>query len=105
VTLQKEETAYFHCRHPEASHNFAATGVTTPRETKERGFEILKGKRNGKTTKYFLKKRLNLQHSLSGREKEFLFRHIHEISGFNPVLGKGSKYLRRKITQNRRIPN
>ncbi|MCO5383963.1 MAG: hypothetical protein NHB15_19410 [Methanosarcina barkeri] len=29
----------------------------------------------------------------------------YEISGFNPVLGKEMKYLRRKVIQNWEIPN
>jgi hypothetical protein len=83
-----------------------ATGVTTSREIKERGFEISERKKERENHKIIFKKEIKPATLPFWQRKGVLISTSeHEISGFTPVLGKGTKYLRRKITQNRRIPN
>jgi len=45
-----------------------------------------------------------LPHFLPGRGGELFSTEEYEISGFNPILGKETKSLRRKVTKNWEIP-
>ncbi|MCQ1536582.1 tRNA 5'-guanylyltransferase [Methanosarcina sp. KYL-1] len=110
VALQREEIPeYLHWRQLEAWRNCAASyGYYTLRNEGMGGEEaskFLKGKKESEIHELLFERGINLAALpawqrrgviVSGKE--------YEISGFNPVSGKETKSLRRKITQNWEIP-
>lgn len=111
VVLQKEEIpAYFHWRQLEAWRNFvAAWGYYTLRHEgidKTEASKCLKGKKEWEIHEMLFKKGINLATLPAWQRRGVLIsKEEYEISGFNPVLGKETRSLRRKVIQNWEIPN
>jgi tRNA(His) 5'-end guanylyltransferase len=111
VALQKEEIpAYFHWRQLEAWRNFvAAWGYYTLRSeglAKDEASKNLKGKKEWEIHEMLFERGINLATLPAWQRRGILiYTDEYEISGFNPILGKEMKSLRRKVTQNWEIPN
>jgi len=111
VALQKEEIpAYFHWRQLEAWRNFVASwGYYTLRNegmNKDEASKHLKGKKEWEIHEMLFERGINLATLPAWQRRGILIStEEHEISGFNPILGKETKSLRRKVTQNWDIPN
>jgi len=111
VVLQKEEIpTYFHWRQLEAWRNFvAAWGYYTLRNEgmdKAEASKYLKGKKEWEIHEMLFERGINLATLPAWQRRGVtIFKEEYEISGFNPVLGKETKSLRRKVTQNWEIPN
>lgn len=111
VVLQKDEiAAYFQWRQLEAWRNFvAAWGYYTLRDEgmdKSEASKRLKGKKEWEIHEMLFKKGINLAMLPAWQRRGVLiFTEEYEISGFNPILDKETKSLRRKVTQNWEIPN
>ncbi|MGB9941015.1 tRNA(His) guanylyltransferase Thg1 family protein [Methanosarcina sp.] len=110
VALQKEEIpAYFHWRQLEAWRNFvAAWGYYTLRNEgidKTEASKYLKGKKEWEIHEMLFERGINLATLPAWQRRGvIILREEYEISGFNPVLGKEVKSLRRKVIQNWEIP-
>jgi tRNA(His) guanylyltransferase len=111
VALQKEEIpAYFHWRQLEAWRNFvAAWGYYTLRSeglAKDEASKNLKGKKEWEIHEMLFERGINLATLPAWQRRGILiYTDEYEISGFNPILDKEMKSLRRKVTQNWEIPN
>jgi tRNA(His) 5'-end guanylyltransferase len=111
VILQKEEIpAYFHWRQLEAWRNFvAAWGYYTLRDEgidKTEASKYLKGKKEWEIHEMLFERGINLAALPAWQRRGVIIsKEEYEISGFNPVLGKETKSLRRKVIQNWEIPN
>jgi tRNA(His) guanylyltransferase len=111
VTLQKEDiSAYFHWRQLEAWRNFVMSwGYYTligEGMDKDEASRHLKGKKEWEIHEMLFGKGINLA-ALPAWQRRGIMIHTkeYEISGFNPIIGKDVKSLRRKISQNWEIPN
>jgi tRNA(His) guanylyltransferase len=111
VALQKEEIpAYFHWRQLEAWRNFVASwGYYTligEGMDKDEASGSLNGKKEWEIHEMLFGKGINLATLPAWQRRGILiYAKEYEISGFNPILGKEAKSLRRKVTQNWEIPN
>lgn len=111
IVLQKEEIpVYFHWRQLEAWRNFvSAWGYYTLRNegiNKIEAAKYLKGKKEWEIHEMLFKKGINLATLPAWQRRGIIIqKEEYEITGFNPVLGKETKSLRRRIIQNWEIPN
>jgi len=111
VVLQKEEIpAYFHWRQLEAWRNFvAAWGYYTLRDegiSKVEASKCLRGKKEWEIHEMLFERGINLATLPAWQRRGVIIsKEEYEISGFNPVLDKETKSLRRRVIQNWEIPN
>lgn len=111
VVLQKEEIpAYFHWRQLEAWRNFvAAWGYYTLRNegiSKIEASKCLRGKKEWEIHEMLFERGINLAKLPPWQRRGVIIsKEEYEISGFNPVLDKETKSLRRRVIQNWEIPN
>ena len=111
VVLQKEDIpAYFHWRQLEAWRNFvAAWGYYTLRNEgidKIEASKYLRGKKEWEIHEMLFDRGINLAALPAWQRRGVIIsKEEYEISGFNPVLGKETKSLRKRVTQNWEIPN
>ncbi len=111
VALQKEEIfAYFQWRQLEAWRNFvAAWGYYTLRNEgidKDEAAKYLKGKKEWEIHEMLFERGTNLATLPAWQRRGIIIsKEEYEISGFNPILSKETKSLRRKVTQNWEVPN
>jgi len=111
VVLQKEDIpAYFHWRQLEAWRNFvAAWGYYTLRHEgidKIKASKYLIGKKEWEVHEMLFKRGINLATLPAWQRRGVIIsKEKYEISGFNPVLEKETKSLRRRVIQNWEIPN
>jgi tRNA(His) guanylyltransferase len=110
VALQKEEIpAYFYLRQLEAWRNFVTSwGYYTLIDKgidKDEALKYLKGKKEWEIHEMLFERGINLA-TLPAWQRSGIIVSTkeYEISGFNPLIGKGTKSLRRKVTQNWDIP-
>jgi tRNA(His) guanylyltransferase len=111
IVLQKDEVpAYFHWRQLEAWRNFvAAWGYYTLRDEgvgKTEASKYLKGKKEWEIHEMLFERGINLATLPAWQRRGVIIsKEEYEISGFNPVLGKEARSLRRRVIQNWEIPN
>lgn len=111
VVLQKEEIpAYFHWRQLEAWRNFvAAWGYYTLRDegiSKIEASKCLRGKKEWEIHEMLFERGINLATLPAWQRRGVIIsKEEYEISGFNPILDKETKSLRRRVIQNWEIPN
>ncbi len=111
VALQKEEIpAYFHWRQLEAWRNFVASwGYYTLIDEgmkKDEASRYLKGKKEWEIHEILFERGINLARLPAWQRRGIIVStKEYEISGYNPILGKEVKSLRRKVIQNWEIPN
>lgn len=111
VVLQKEEIpAYFHWRQLEAWRNFvAAWGYYTLRNegiSKIEASKCLRGKKEWEIHEMLFERGINLATLPAWQRRGVIIsKEEYEISGFNPILDKETKSLRRRVIQNWEIPN
>ncbi|RXA20413.1 tRNA 5'-guanylyltransferase [Methanosarcina sp. MSH10X1] len=111
VVLQKEEIpAYFHWRQLEAWRNFVASwGYYTLRNegiNKTEASKYLKGKKEWEIHEMLFERGINLAALPAWQRRGVIIsKKEYEISGFNPLLGKEVKSLRRRVFQDWEIPN
>ncbi len=111
VALQKEEiSTYFQWRQIEAWRNFvAAWGYYTLRDEgmdKDEAAKYLKGKKEWEIHEMLFERGTNLATLPAWQRRGIIIsKEEYEISGFNPILNKETKSLRRKVTQNWEVPN
>ncbi len=111
VALQKEEiSTYFQWRQLEAWRNFvAAWGYYTLRDEgmeKDEAAKYLKGKKEREIHEMLFERGTNLATLPAWQRRGIIIsKEEYEISGFNPILSKETKSLRRKVTQNWEVPN
>jgi tRNA(His) 5'-end guanylyltransferase len=111
IILQKEEIpAYFHWRQLEAWRNFvAAWGYYTLRDEgidKIEASKYLKGKKEREIHEMLFERGINLATLPAWQRRGVIIcKEEYEISGFNPILGKETKSLRRRVIQKWEIPN
>lgn len=110
VALQKDEIpAYFHWRQLEAWRNFVTSwGYYTLIDegmNKDEASKYLKGKKEWEIHEMLFERGINLATLPAWQRRGIIIStEEYEISGFNPILGKETKSLRRKVTQNWEIP-
>ena len=111
VALQREDIpVYFHWRQLEAWRNFvAAWGYYTLKAEgmdKDEASKHLKGKKEWEIHEMLFERGINLATLPAWQRRGIIIStEEYEISGFNPVLGKEMKSLRRKVIQNWEVPN
>lgn len=111
VALQKEEIpAYFHWRQLEAWRNFVASwGYYTLRSKgidKIEASKYLRGRKEWEVHEMLFDRGINLAMLPAWQRRGIIVsKEEYEISGFNPVLDKETKSLRRRVIQNWEIPN
>lgn len=111
VVLQKDEIpVYFHWRQLEAWRNFvAAWGYYTLLNegiSKIEASKYLRGKKEWEIHEMLFEKGINLAKIPAWQRRGVIIsKEEYEISGFNPVLDKETKSLRRRVIQNWEIPN
>lgn len=111
VVLQKEEIpAYFHWRQLEAWRNFvAAWGYYTLRNegiSKIEASKCLRGKKEWEIHEMLFERGINLAKLPPWQRRGVIIsKEEYEISGFNPILDKETKSLRRRVIQNWETPN
>lgn len=111
VALQREDIpAYFHWRQLEAWRNFvAAWGYYTLKDEgmdKDEASKRLKGKKEWEVHEMLFERGINLAALPAWQRRGVLiYTGEYEISGFNPLLDKETKSLRRKVIQDWEIPN
>lgn len=111
VVLQKEDIpAYFHWRQLEAWRNFvAAWGYYTLRDegiSKIEASKCLRGKKEWEIHEMLFERGINLATLPAWQRRGVIIsKEEYEISGFNPILDKETKSLRRRVIQNWEIPN
>lgn len=111
IVFQKEEIpAYFHRRQLEAWRNFVAGwGYYTLRGEgmdKTEASKYLKGRKEWEIHEMLFGRGINLATLPAWQRKGIIIsKEEYKISGFNPVLGKEMKSVRRKVVQNWEVPN
>ena len=111
IVLQKEEIpAYFHWRQLEAWRNFvAAWGYYTLRDEgidKIEASKYLKGKKEREIHEMLFERGINLATLPAWQRRGVIIsKEEYEISGYNPIPGKETKSLRRRVIQKWEIPN
>ena len=110
VALQKEEIpAYFYLRQLEAWRNFVTSwGYYTLIDEgidKDEALKHLKGKKEWEIHEMLFERGINLATLPAWQRRGIIVStQEYEISGFNPLIGKETKSLRRKVTQNWDVP-
>lgn len=110
VVLQKEEIpAYFHWRQLEAWRNFvAAWGYYTLRNegiSKIEASKCLRGKKEWEIHEMLFERGINLATLPPWQRRGVIISKEEYETGFNPVLDKETKSLRRRVIQNWETPN
>jgi tRNA(His) 5'-end guanylyltransferase len=111
VALQKEEIpAYFHWRQLEAWRNFVASWgyytLINEGMDKDEASRCLRGKKGWEIHEMLFERGINLARLPSWQRRGIMvFTEEYEISGYNPILGKETRSLRRKVTQKWEVPN